>query len=334
MDQQHHADASSRLEASAVSQSAEATEEQSAIEQYLTPRVFEVPMSQGRTVRAFEVGPRDGPLVIGIHGTPSSGLAHIVNYVASGALFCRLVSFDRPGYGGSTPQPGRKVCDIVPIVEAILDHLSADVAAVYGHSAGGMLALATAALRPQRITRAACSGANGPNFGVGGFDHLDGQVPLVREEFIEARKGPEASHAFYRRIYPDLHSPEIQKQLLSENDLRIARLQAPLREKLTQQLALAESPYSEEDAYVDDLQSWVSPWGFELGSITVPTLIVHGLADLWVPRCHAEWMHTQIHNSSLELFPHFGHGLGQLMPHVLAWLVQDQLLSSSATRLL
>ncbi|PAQ10043.1 hypothetical protein CIT26_10030 [Mesorhizobium temperatum] len=171
-------------------------------------------MPQGRTVRAYEVGPPDVPVVVGIHGTPSSGLDHVVNYVANGALFCRLVSFDRQRYGGSTPQPGRKVRDIVPVVEAILDHLSIEIAAVYGHSAGGMHALATAALLPKRISRALCSGANGPDFD----PDLDGLSPLVREEIIETRKGPDASRAFYRRLYPYFRDPEFEKQFFSEND--------------------------------------------------------------------------------------------------------------------
>ncbi|PAQ08308.1 hypothetical protein CIT26_17800 [Mesorhizobium temperatum] len=100
-----------------------------------------------------------------------------------------------------------------------------------------------------------------------------------------------------------------------------------MRDKIAQQLALPESVYSEEDAYVDDMQSWVAPWGFEVDSITVPTRFVYGLEDLWAARRDSERMQRQIPNSSLELVPHFGHNLSQLMPHMLAWLVQDELLS-------
>ncbi|SJM30106.1 putative Alpha/beta hydrolase fold protein [Mesorhizobium delmotii] len=288
-------------------------------------------MEHGRTVRAYEVGPPDGPLVVAIHGAPSTGLSHVTNYVANGALFCRLVTFDRQGYGGSTPQPGRKVCDIVPIVEAILDHLSVDTAAVYGHSAGGMHALATAALLPKRISRLLCSGANAPDFVSGASEHLDKLSPLVRQEILEARKGPEGSRAFYRRWYPHFRDPEIEKQFLTENDRRVARLHAPFRDKIAQQLALPEPLYSEEDAYVDDMQSWLAPWGFDVDSVTVPTRIVYGLEDLWVTRRDVEWMHAQIPNSTLDLIPHFGHNLSQLIPHIFAWLVQEELQSRPAT---
>ncbi|MER9020631.1 alpha/beta hydrolase [Mesorhizobium sp. M0898] len=295
------------------------------IETYLIPRVFDVPLSEGKTLRAYEIGPPDVPLVVGIHGTPDTGLRHVVDYIASGPIFCRLVTFDRQGYGGSTPEPGRKVVDVVPVVRTILDHLGAESAAVYGHSGGGMLALATAALLPERITKAACVAGNGPNFGCGGFDYTQGPSPLLREEIVEARKGPEASRDFYRRVVDKLSDPEVERQIRPENDLRVAKLMAPLWDKIERQLALPKSPYSEEDAYVDDAQSWVSPWGFELGSITVPTRLFCGLEDLMASPYHSEWMQTQIPNAGLTRFAHFGHNLAALMPHMLAWLVSDTL---------
>ncbi|BCG97401.1 hypothetical protein MesoLj131a_62650 [Mesorhizobium sp. 131-2-1] len=59
---------------------------QPSLDTYPTPRVFEVQMSGGGTIRAYEVGPSDAPLVVGIHGTPSTGLGHIVDYLACGAV--------------------------------------------------------------------------------------------------------------------------------------------------------------------------------------------------------------------------------------------------------
>jgi len=295
------------------------------IETYLKPRVFNVPLSEGKSVRAYEVGPPDMPLVVGIHGTPDTGLRHVVDYIASGAIFCRLVTFDRQGYGGSTPQPGRKVVDVVPIVRSVLDHIGADSAAVYGHSGGGMLALATAALLPKRITKAACVAGNGPNFGPGGFDYTQGPSALLREEIVAARKGPLASRDFYRRIVGRLASPDVEAQVRPENDLRIAHFLKPLTNKIEQQIALPPSPFSVEDAYVDDAQSWVAPWGFELGSITVPTRFFCGLEDLMASPHHSEWMQTQTPNADLMRFPYLGHSLAALMPHVLAWLVSDML---------
>jgi len=294
------------------------------IENYLTPRVANIEMSGSRTIRIYDVGPPDVPLVVGIHGTPSTGLEHIVRYVANAPLFCRLVTFDRQGYGGSTPARGRTVADIAPVVRAILDHFAVGSAAVFGHSGGGMLALAAAALLPQRVSAVACVAGNGPNFGSGGFDYANGPSPRMREEILEARKGPDASRDFYRRVVAKLGDPEVERQLYSENDLRVQDHLLPLRKKIIQQLNLGDSAYSVEDAYIDDAQSWARPWGCELGSISAPTRFFYGLEDLMVARQHSQWMAGQISNANLMLFPNFGHDLYPMMPHVLAWLVSEE----------
>ncbi|TIW06045.1 MAG: alpha/beta hydrolase [Mesorhizobium sp.] len=303
-----------------------ASSQSSAVDKYLTPRAFTVRISEHESVRVYEVGPPDVPVVIGIHGTPSSGVNEVLKYVATGPVFCRLVTFDRQGYGCSTPRPGRKVRDIVPIIEAVLNRLSLDVAAVYGVSGGGPHALAAAALLPDRISRVASIGGIGPNFGPG-FDYMDGQIPLARQEMLAARSDLDALRDFYRRYIVTMDMPDVGKQWFSENDLRVSRfmreVMASVKKKIEQQLSLHEADFSQENAYIDDFQSFASPWGFELGSIKIPSRFFHGLADLMVPRRHSEWLQSQIPNAGLELFPNFGHTLSQIMPHVFAWLVGE-----------
>ena len=69
-------------------------------------------------------------------------------------LGVRVVTFDRPGYGGSDRLESRMVADVVPDVCAIADALEIDRFAVLGRSGGGPHALACAALLPERVTRA------------------------------------------------------------------------------------------------------------------------------------------------------------------------------------
>ena len=63
----------------------------------------------------------------------------------------RIVGIDRPGYGLSTPRPGRSIADWVPDGIAVADHLGIDRFAAVGVSTGGAYALATAALHPDRV---------------------------------------------------------------------------------------------------------------------------------------------------------------------------------------
>jgi pimeloyl-ACP methyl ester carboxylesterase len=67
----------------------------------------------------------------------------------------RLIGYDRPGYGESSPQPGRTVADTAADVRAICVDLGIDRLATWGHSGGGPHVLACAALLPDLVTAAA-----------------------------------------------------------------------------------------------------------------------------------------------------------------------------------
>jgi pimeloyl-ACP methyl ester carboxylesterase len=63
----------------------------------------------------------------------------------------RIIGIDRPGYGLSTPQPGRTIAGWVPEALAVADHLGIGQFAAVGISTGGAYALALAALAPARV---------------------------------------------------------------------------------------------------------------------------------------------------------------------------------------
>jgi pimeloyl-ACP methyl ester carboxylesterase len=64
----------------------------------------------------------------------------------------RLICYDRPGYGGSTPQPGRTQADCAADVRVICASLGIDRLAIWGISGGGAHALACAALLPEDLS--------------------------------------------------------------------------------------------------------------------------------------------------------------------------------------
>src|SRR4051794_19701612 len=106
--------------------------------------VHDVPLPDGRTVRVHDSGSREpeAPVVVWHHGSPQTGapLAPIV--AAAHERGMRHVSYARPSYGGSTPQPGRAVADAAADVAAIADALGIQRFAVAGASGGGPHALA------------------------------------------------------------------------------------------------------------------------------------------------------------------------------------------------
>jgi len=56
-----------------------------------------------------------------------------------------------------------------------------------------------------------------------------------------------------------------------------------------------------------DLRVLMRPWGFELGSISVPASIHHGDADKTVPPQHARLLAEVIPGAHLQLHPGHGH---------------------------
>lgn len=86
------------------------------------------------------------------HGTPGSRLDLCFGEQLAAERGVRLVSFDRPGYGGSTAAPFG-VASIGADAHAIADGLGVDRFATLGWSGGGPGALAAAAVPGGRVTR-------------------------------------------------------------------------------------------------------------------------------------------------------------------------------------
>ncbi len=121
-----------------------------------------ITVKDGREIRIIEAGRSDGIPVIEHHGTPDSRLLY--DRWVEDAEICRirLISYDRPGYGGSSPRPGRTVADAAEDVAAIAQALGLKRLLVWGASGGGPHALACAVLLPDLVVAAAALASVAP----------------------------------------------------------------------------------------------------------------------------------------------------------------------------
>lgn len=106
----------------------------------------------GRVLRVRDAGDPGGAEVMYFHGTPSSRLDLCFGEQLAAEYGVRLVSFDRPGYGGSTPA-SFGLASIAADAHAIADELGIARFATLGLSGGGPGALAAAAVPGGRVTQ-------------------------------------------------------------------------------------------------------------------------------------------------------------------------------------
>src|SRR6266550_4046609 len=147
-----------------------------------------VAAADGRTLTIAEWGDPDGLPVFLLHGTPGSRFVGQADASAYASVGARVITYDRPGYGGSDRFRGRRVVDSVADVSAIADSLGIDRFAVSGASWGGPHSLAIAACLPGRVTRAACAAGVAP-FDMPGFDWFAGMDAVNIEEMGWALEG-------------------------------------------------------------------------------------------------------------------------------------------------
>src|ERR1700674_1036005 len=136
-----------------------------------------VQAADGRTLRLEDGGDPRGKPVLMHHGTPGAGLLYPAAEADARQLGIRLIGYDRPGYGGSSPQPGRTVADCAGDVRAICAALGIDRLAMWGISGGGPHVLACAALLPDLVTAAASLASPAP-YGADGLDFFEGMGEL------------------------------------------------------------------------------------------------------------------------------------------------------------
>jgi pimeloyl-ACP methyl ester carboxylesterase len=82
-----------------------------------------VEAADGRRLEVLAAGPVDGLALVFQTGTPAGLVPFAPMVDAAAARGLRTVLYARPGYGGSTPRPGRAVADAAEDVAAILDDL-------------------------------------------------------------------------------------------------------------------------------------------------------------------------------------------------------------------
>lgn len=278
----------------------------------------------GRDLQIVETGQLDGIPVIALHGTPGSRLIYSPWAEDAQERGIRLIGYDRSGYGGSTPNPGRSVASVADDIAAIAKNMGIDRLSVWGISGGGPHALACAALLPDLVVAAAALASPAP-YPADGLDWYAGMGQDNIDEFGAALDSRKALVAYIEGKTPAMLNADPKMVVQALASLLCLADVAVFTEEFAKTVLkkTREGIEKKRDGWIDDDIAFVTPWGFELSQIQTPLLLMHGKQDQMVPFSHAEWLASQIPNAETRFLAEDGHLTlsANRIPEVHAWLL-------------
>jgi pimeloyl-ACP methyl ester carboxylesterase len=246
-------------------------------------------------------------VVVLCHSAPGAGIFD-PDPAETRARNVRLLSVDRPGYGGSSPvAPGTwaTVASAADDLASILDSLCVARAGVVGWSAGGRVALALAARRPDLVDRLVVIATPAP----------DDEVPWMDQEQRDALErlralAPDQAHTALSdrlgSVVPeDPHSPEAL-WLLGAGLADASALEPGVRRRLGEMLEAAFVQGARGLA-ADIAGYCLQPWGFGSDAVHAKTLLLYGSRDPLAGPQHGRWWQSRLRDAQLEVAPEAGH---------------------------
>ncbi len=277
-----------------------------------------VKLSTGVELDVVDIGPRDAPVLMFLHGFPESHRTWRYQLTHFADRF-RCIAPDQRGYRGSSkPQdaesytPDKLIADIF----ALADALGVDKFTIVGHDWGGAIAWGVAlggqpgGLHPAwagRVTRAVI--ANAPHPGI--FGRLLATDPDQRaaSQYIRTFRDPASdaiiaehgiagilAHAFANRVPSGGLQPadEIGRLLKDWEDRASCQAMINWYRGSPINVPAMDEPYAE-------------PPPVPFPKLNIPTLVIWALDDLALPPCNLDGMQDLVPDVTIVQVPGCGH---------------------------
>jgi pimeloyl-ACP methyl ester carboxylesterase len=277
-----------------------------------------VKLATGVELDVVDMGPRDGPVLIFLHGFPESHrtwrhqLPHFANHF-------RCIAPDQRGYRGSSKPEGADAYSpdkLVADIFALADALGVDDFTVIGHDWGGAIAWGVAlagqagGLHPGwagRVTRAVI--ANAPHPAI--FQRLlaTNADQRAASQYIRTFRDPASdaliqdhgiagllAHAFANRVPSGgIQPPEEIARLLEDWGNRdTCRAMVNWYRGSPMTVPAMDEPYAEPPA---------APFP----KLTIPTLVIWALEDVALPPCNLDGLAELVPDVTIVEVPDCGH---------------------------
>src|SRR5262245_13328381 len=273
-----------------------------------------IAVADGRSVSFIDYGPTNGTPVIWCHGGPGSRVEPSAFAPAAAEAGFRVVGIDRPGYGRSTPRPGRSIADWTGDGLAVADALDISQFVAIGVSTGGAYSLALAAHAPNRVRAViACCALTDMRW-------REGKAMMNAPATSGLWSSPNRAAAL--AIATEIMGADGSKMLsqaeagapMPAADLALMQDPTFMAGMLS---ALPEMFAFGVEGYVDDRLADGVGWGsFDVSKVRCPVVVLHGEADNIVPAPHARHTASIVPRATLQMVPELGHFsiVGALLP--------------------
>jgi len=250
---------------------------------------------------SYEVdGPTDAPVVVLVMGLAWPA-AMWFRQVPALAERHRVLRMDNRGAGKTGDVPGAPYTVEMMAADclAVMDHARVQSAQVIGISMGGLIAQEMALTAPERIT-SLCLVATHPGIAQA-VVNPDAMAVLMKRGEMTPQEAAEIS-------IPYNYAPGTSRELIEEDwSIRMP-------------LAATNSGYL---AQVTGSAQWS---GYDrLGSISIPTMVLHGELDLLVPPANGQTIADRIPGAELVMIPDANHVLTTDQPEQVNKVLLDWL---------
>ncbi len=267
----------------------------------------QVRIGPDRVLEVLRGGAPRGPVVLAHHGTPSTATFWEEWSLPFAEAGVQLVAYSRPGYGGSSPAPGRSVADAAADTVAVLDALAIGSVVALGYSGGGPHALAVGALAAGR-----CRGVVAVA-GVAPCDDPELFLAGMGEENVAEFGAALAGRTALEQWMAQQGAPQLEASgdeiadalgdLLDETDRQV--LAAGWADGLAAEFHRVAQHGTA--GWVEDDLAFVRDWGFDPAEMSVPVTLWHAGRDRMAPVDHSRRLAATLPDVTYHEVPDLGH---------------------------
>jgi pimeloyl-ACP methyl ester carboxylesterase len=270
-------------------------------------------LPDGRTLGWSEYGLASGRPILGFHGAPACRRLFVPADVPAARLGLRVIAADRPGYGLSSPLPGRTLVGWAADTERLMDHLGIARAPVLAFSGGCPYGVAAAAVLADRISGLALVSP----LGEVGNPRARAMMSRMQRAFFLGlpglpcllRYGAAAARAAFL-VAPETSYAALL-QVLSPPDRSVLAALAARRLVIDM---TREAIRPGVEGAIADMSIYAQPWEVDPATVACPSVLWQGTADHIVPAEVAFELGRRLGGSVLHRLD--GHGHFWIIEHI------------------